>query len=50
MPAVETLQWQIVGLRNRLIHGDDTVDFDLLWRIIEDDLPGPLAELDRQLG
>ena len=30
---------QIVGLRNRLIHGYDAVDYDILWQIITDDLP-----------
>ncbi|MBI5197642.1 MAG: DUF86 domain-containing protein [Nitrospirae bacterium] len=29
----------IVGLRNRLIHGYDDVDFDILWQILTDDLP-----------
>lgn len=32
---------QIVGLRNRLIHGYDEVDCDILWKIVELDL-GPL--------
>ena len=32
--------WQdIVDLRNRLIHGYDSVDFDILWQILQDDLP-----------
>jgi uncharacterized protein with HEPN domain len=30
---------QIVGLRNRLIHGYDNVDFDILWQIVTEDLP-----------
>jgi len=30
---------QIVGLRNRLIHGYDEVDFDILWHIVDRDLP-----------
>jgi uncharacterized protein with HEPN domain len=30
---------QIVGMRNRLIHGYQTVDFDILWAIVEQDLP-----------
>ncbi len=34
---------QIIGLRNRLIHGYDAVDPDILWNIIENDLP-PLIE------
>jgi uncharacterized protein with HEPN domain len=37
------LPWmQMTGLRNRLIHGYDEVDFDILWTILQDDLP-PLA-------
>ncbi len=36
---------EIVGLRNRLIHGYDSVDLDVLWRIIEDDLPALVAVL-----
>ena len=34
---------QAVGMRNRLIHGYDTVNFDILWAIIREDLP-PLIE------
>ena len=30
---------QIVGLRNRLIHGYDSVDLDVLWQILTTDLP-----------
>lgn len=42
-PAVP---WQdIVSLRNRLIHGYDQVDFDILWAIVQDDLPLLIREL-----
>jgi uncharacterized protein with HEPN domain len=35
-----SIPWaQIVGLRNRLIHGYDNVDFDILWQIVTEDLP-----------
>ncbi len=34
---------EIISLRNRLIHGYDQVDFDVLWAIIAEDLP-PLVE------
>jgi len=34
---------EIVSLRNRLIHGYDAVDFDILWEIVACDLP-PLIE------
>lgn len=36
---------EVVGLRNRLIHGYDSVDPDILWTIIADDLPVFVAEL-----
>ena len=37
---------QIVGLRNRLIHGYDSVDFDVLWQILTADLPKLITELE----
>ena len=36
----------IVGLRNRLIHGYDTVNFDIMWAILTDDLAPLVAVLD----
>jgi uncharacterized protein with HEPN domain len=30
---------QIIALRNRLIHGYDTIDFDILWQVLRVDLP-----------
>ena len=42
-----TIPWsQIVGLRNRLIHGYDSVDFDVLWGIVTSDVPKLIAELE----
>lgn len=38
---------QIVGLRNRLIHGYDAVDLDILWNIIQYDLPPLIATLEK---
>ena len=40
---------QIVGLRNRLIHGYDSVDFDVLWGIVATDLPKLIGELEQGL-
>jgi len=38
--AHTTVPWaQIVALRNRLIHGYDIIDFDMMWEIIQHDLP-----------
>ena len=41
---------QIVSLRNRLIHGYDSVDLDILWQIIERDLPPLIAALETILA
>jgi uncharacterized protein with HEPN domain len=38
---------ELVGLRNRLIHGYDQVDLDILWQIVTQDLPPLVAELDK---
>lgn len=38
---------QIVALRNRLIHGYDEIDFDILWQILTTDVPPLLQVLDR---
>ncbi|UCC87064.1 MAG: DUF86 domain-containing protein [Anaerolineales bacterium] len=37
---------QIVSLRNRLIHGYDSVDFDILWQIVTEDLPPLIVSLE----
>jgi len=44
------IPWRdVVDLRNRLIHGYDVVNFDILWQIIQTDLPALIAELQRIL-
>jgi len=44
------IPWKgIVGLRNRLIHGYSEVDLDILWDIMDSDLPALIAELQRVL-
>ena len=30
---------QIIGMRNRLIHGYDVIDYDLMWNTVTNDLP-----------
>jgi uncharacterized protein with HEPN domain len=40
---------EVVGMRNRLIHGYDSIDLDVLWDTIEDDLPPLIDELERIL-
>jgi len=45
-----SIPWpQIIGMRNRLIHGYDQVDLNLLWDTIEIDLPPLISELENIL-
>ncbi len=45
------LPWlQMIAARNRLIHGYDSVDFDILWVIIHNDLPALIIRLQEILG
>ena len=37
---------QMIGLRNRLIHGYDQIDLDILWTILARDLPALISVLD----
>jgi uncharacterized protein with HEPN domain len=41
---------QAARMRNRLIHGYDDVNLDILWDTIQQDLPGLIIELRRVLG
>ena len=48
---VPGIPWtQVKGMRNRLIHGYDEVDFDILWDTIQMDLPPLIANLEAVLG
>jgi len=40
----------VIGMRNRLVHGYDEVDFDILWDTVQIDLPPLITELKRILG
>lgn len=42
LPAVE---WtNIIGMRHRLVHGYNAVNYDIVWRVVQDSLP-PLIEV-----
>jgi uncharacterized protein with HEPN domain len=42
------LAWQaVIATRNRIIHGYDTVDYDIVWKILSDELPMLIAALER---
>jgi uncharacterized protein with HEPN domain len=37
----------IVGMRNRLIHGYDKIDLDILWQTVTEDLPPLITTLEK---
>jgi len=39
----------MISARNRMIHGYDSVDFDILWVIVNHDLPSVIAQLEEIL-
>jgi uncharacterized protein with HEPN domain len=49
--AHPTIPWRrITGLRNRLVHAYNTIDLEVVWSILQDDLPDLLRQLDAILG
>jgi len=40
---------EIAGTRDRLSHGYDDVDYQVLWDAVEQDLPGLLATVEQML-
>lgn len=46
---LSTIPWpQIAALRNRLIHGYDTINLDIVWQILMTDLPNLVSQLDQE--
>jgi len=45
-PSMRGFHWRLlIATRNRLIHGYLGLDDDVLWSIIEDDVPALLVQL-----
>ena len=45
-----SIPWrEIVSARNRLIHGYDFVDLDILWEIVATDLPALVPQVEQAL-
>lgn len=43
-----SIPWQeIIGTRNRLIHGYDNIDLEILYQTITEDLPPLIAQLEK---
>jgi uncharacterized protein with HEPN domain len=40
---------EIVGLRNRITHGYEAIDFDIVWNIVHKDLPLLIEQLEAVL-
>jgi uncharacterized protein with HEPN domain len=40
---------KIVGLRNRLIHGYDSVDDEIIWDVVENKIPGLRQQVEDSL-
>ncbi len=38
---------EIIGMRNRLVHGYASVDHDIVWAVVTSDLPALLRNLGR---
>ena len=44
--AIKTIPWnQIYGMRNRIVHGYEGVNFTIVWDTIKDDLPELVKEI-----
>jgi uncharacterized protein with HEPN domain len=44
------IPWQaIISTRHRIIHGYDTVDYDVVWHIVREELPALIVVLERAL-
>jgi uncharacterized protein with HEPN domain len=41
---------EMIGMRNRIVHGYDDLDPDIVWRIATDDIEPVIAGLERALA
>lgn len=39
----------MAGMRDRVTHGYDAIDYDVLWRAVEKRVPGLLATVEQML-
>lgn len=47
---IQTIPWnQIYGMRNRIVHGYSGVNMQIVWDVIEEDLPKMKKELERYI-
>ena len=49
--ALPAIPWQnIIGMRNRLVHGYYDVNLDIVWRTVDEELPGLILVLRQTLA
>ena len=49
--ACSSIPWShITGMRHRIVHGYDRIDFPLLWKTIQEDLPPLIGQLDEAIA
>ena len=49
--GLPSIPWpQVIATRNRLTHGYDDVNLDILWEIVETDLPPLIQQLEEIVG
>ncbi len=42
------VEWRkIIGMRNRIIHAYDTVNFEIVWNVVKEDLPALKEKLKK---
>jgi uncharacterized protein with HEPN domain len=47
---LQSIPWrEIVGMRNRLVHGYASVDHDVVWAVVTDDLSQLIATIEKSL-
>lgn len=48
--AIPEIPWRrIIGMRHRLVHGYDEVDYEIVWGVVIDELPPLVAIIEANL-
>ena len=46
--ALSEIPWpEIIGMRNHLVHGYDTIQLDVVWQAVQEDIPALANQLRR---
>lgn len=46
--ALPEIRWpDIIGMRNRIVHDYTNVDYSIVWKVAEEDLPGLIVTLEK---